>query len=369
MTGPEGAIRSAAARTQRWAAIGTGTISRSVIPDLQACEGVEVAVVHSRDAGKAARFAAEFGIDRSTDDYAGLLADNGIDVVYLATPFATHHRMARAALEAGKHVLMEKPLTMSSFDAADLFDVAAAQGVFLMEAMWMKFGPVFRRLKQEIADGAIGKPRNLLASFCIPFPSDGDSSKWDVSRSGGALLDQGIYPITLAHSVFGEPICVTASGTVREDGLDVAEHFTLEFSNGRFAQCSSSMAEFSELTASVGGETGWLTLTPPFWSTTDLQVHARSAQQIFRVPELIEYPREGSGYRPMLRAVRDAISAGLTPTPRPHRCGDRRRPAHDRAGVRAPARKELNHDHNLLQHRLDGPPQSQSLRPTAGTSR
>lgn len=272
-------------------------------------------MVHSRDAGKAARFATEFGIERSTDDYAGILADERVDAIYLATPFATHHRMARAALEAGKHVLVEKPITMTSADAAELFDVAAAHGVFLMEAMWMKFSPVFLRLQQEIADGAIGRPRNLRASFGIPFPSAGDSSKWDVSRSGGALLDQGIYPITLAHSVFGEPVDVTASGTVREDGLDVAEHFTLEFSDGRFAQCSSSMAEFSELTASIGGEAGWLTLTPPFWATTDLEVHARTVEQIFRAPELIEHPREGNGYRPMLRAVRDAIDAGLTQHP------------------------------------------------------
>lgn len=315
MTASAGAVSSEVARTQRWAAVGTGAISRSVVPDIQACEGVEVAVVHSRDAEKAARFAAEFGIDRSTDDYEGLLIDDTIDVVYLATPFVTHHRMARAALEAGKHVLVEKPITMTSADAADLFDVAAAHDVFLMEAMWMKFSPAFLRLKKEIADGAIGQPRNLRASFCIPFPEDVYGSKWDLSRSGGALLDQGIYPITLAQSVFGEPIGVTASGTARADGLDVAEHFTLEFSDGRFAQCSSSMGEFSELTASVGGETGWLTLTPPFWGTTDLEVHARSPHQIFRAPELIEYPREGSGYRPMLRAVRDAISAGLTQHP------------------------------------------------------
>ncbi|SKA80316.1 Predicted dehydrogenase [Agreia bicolorata] len=301
--------------TQRWAAIGTGTISRSVVPDLQACDGVDVTVVHSRDASKAARFADDFGIARSTDDYAGLLADDNIDVVYLATPFATHHRMAREALEAGKHVLVEKPITMTSADAAELFDIAAAHNVFLMEAMWMKFSPVFLRLHEEIADGCIGQPRNLRASFGIPFPSDGNSSKWDVARSGGALLDQGIYPITLAHSVFGVPVGVTASGTIREDGLDVAEHFTLEFSDGRFAQCSSSLAEFTELTASVGGETGWLTLTSPFWATTDLEVHARTPLQIFRVPELIEYPREGSGYQPMLRAVRDAIGNGLTEHP------------------------------------------------------
>jgi predicted dehydrogenase len=275
-----------------------------------------VVAVHSRDAHKAARFADEFGIHRSTDDYTLLLGDDSIDVIYLATPFATHHRMACEALEAGKHVLVEKPITMTSADAADLFEIAAAHDVFLMEAMWMKFSPVYLRLQQEIAGGTIGSPRNLRASFGIPFPNDnGTSSKWDVARSGGALLDQGIYPITLAQSVFGDPTRVTASGTVREDGLDLAEHFTLEFSDGRYAQCSSSLNEFSELSASVGGETGWLTLSSPFWATTDLMIHANSMLQIFRDPEQVRFPQEGNGYGPMLRAVRDAVTAGLREHP------------------------------------------------------
>ena len=300
---------------QRWAAVGTGTISRSVVPDLQSCAGVEVVIVQSRDAQKAARFAQEFSIPASTSDYEAVLDDPSIDAIYLATPFATHHALTRAALLAGKHVLVEKPITMNAAETADLFMIAAEQGCFLMEAMWMKFSPVFIGMHEEIEKGTIGEPRNLRATFSLPFPADDNSSKWDVARSGGALLDQGIYPVTLAHTIFGEPVGIHAAGTVREDGLDIAEHYTLEYADGRYAQCASSMAEFGELTASIGGPRGWFTLTSPFWATTDLQIHAGGAQQIFHTPDLLQYPREGSGYTPMLRAVIDAIAQGMTQHP------------------------------------------------------
>lgn len=302
--------------TQRCAAIGAGSISRSVVPELQDCAGAEVVVVQSRDAEKAARFADEFGIPASTGDYGEILADPTIDAIYLATPFATHHAMAHQALCAGKHVLVEKPMAMNAAEAADLFAVAAEHDRFLMEAMWMKFSPVFVRIQEEIAKGTIGYPRNLRATFAIPFPNeDGNSSKWDVSRSGGALLDQGIYPITLAHAIFGEPVNVHAAGTVQADGLDVAEHFSLEYADGRYAQCASSMGEFGELTASIGGQRGWLTLKTPFWAATDIEVHAGGMREIFRSPGQIEYPWEGNGYVPMLRAVIDAIANGLIEHP------------------------------------------------------
>jgi len=300
---------------QRWAAVGTGTISRSVVPDLQSCDGASVVTVQSRDGDKAARFAEEFGIPASTDDYDAVLADPSIDAIYLATPFATHHAMTRAALSAGKHVLVEKPMTMDASEAADLFELSADRGLFLMEAMWMKFSPVFIRLLEEVHTGTIGEPRNVRASFGIPFPIEGNASKWDVTRSGGALLDQGIYPITLAHAVFGEPVRVLAGGTVREDGLDVAEHFTIEYSDGRYAQCASSMAEFTELSASVSGPRGWLTVSAPFWASTGLEIHAGSAEKIFHAPDAVHFPHEGSGYIPMLRAVIAAIASGVTEHP------------------------------------------------------
>ncbi len=301
-------------RTVRWAAVGTGTISRSVVPDIQSVPEAEVVVVQSRDPQKAAQFAAEFSIARSTSDFDEVIQDDSVDAIYLATPFALHFGMARRALKAGKHVLVEKPMALNAKEAAALFEIARASNVFLMEAMWMKFSPVFRSLQDQLREGVIGVPRNLRASFGIPFP-DTTGSRTDLARSGGALLDQGIYPVTLAHTVFGEPESVVAAGTVREDGLDFAAHFTLEYSDGRYMQGSSSMVEFTELTASVGGTKGWLTLSPPFWATTDLHVHAGDLRRVFREPGLITHPREGSGYVPMIREVMEALRDGLIEHP------------------------------------------------------
>jgi predicted dehydrogenase len=293
----------------RWAIIGTGTISRSVVPDLQSCAGADVVVVQSRDAEKAAVFAAEFDIPASTGEIEAVLADSSVDAVYIATPIATHFGIVKQALLAGKHVLVEKPIAMNAGQVTELFSLAAAEGRFLMEAMWMKFNPAFRRLREEIAAGRIGEPRAVRAAFGMPMPKDG-GSKWDPTGSGGALLDQGIYPVTLAHAVLGEPSSLSASGTLRADGLDIDEHFTLEFAGGGRAYGAASMAEFIEPTASVSGTNGWMVLPAFFWATTSLEIHADSWERMMSAPERIDYPREGHGYVPMLRAVTEGIQSG-----------------------------------------------------------
>ncbi|WP_164990549.1 Gfo/Idh/MocA family protein [Agromyces albus] len=298
---------------QRWALIGTGTISRSIAADLARCAGAEAVVVHSRDPEKAARFATEFGIAKATADYAAILADDSIDAIYLATPFATHHRMSREALLAGKHVLVEKPMAMSTAEVADLFGLAAAQGVFLMEAMWMKFTPGFLRLREEVARGRIGEVRSVRASFGAPFPEGG--SRWDLAASGGALLDQGIYPVTLAHALLGSPESISARGTTRADGLDLSEHFTFEYPGGAFAQGGSSMVEFLDLAASVNGTIGWIDIPPYFWGVRRLEIHAGATQESFERPEVVEFDEPGDGYVPMLSEVIRAIDAGMLQHP------------------------------------------------------
>ena len=295
---------------QRWGVVGAGSISRTVVADLASCQGVDVSIVQSRDAGKAAAFAQEFGISRSTGDFAGLLADPHIDAVYIATPFATHHALAKKALLAGKHVLVEKPMAMNAAEAADLFAVASRMQVFLMEAMWMKFNPAFRRLHDELAAGRIGEVRSMRASFGIPFPAELGSSRWDHSRSPGSLLDQGIYPVTLAHTIFGPPVSLHAAGSLNEDGIGFAEHFTLEFDGGRFAQCASAMTEFSDPSASVSGRRGWISVPAPFWARTAFDIHADSWDIMFRQPHRVELDQEGNGYVPMLREVIEAINSG-----------------------------------------------------------
>ncbi|MDJ0458647.1 Gfo/Idh/MocA family oxidoreductase [Arthrobacter sp. NQ7] len=306
--------RSTQLRTLRWGIVGTGRISDSVVADLAACQGTEIRTVHSRDAGKAADFAKKFADAGSTDSYEELLADPELDVVYIATPFATHYALTRDALLAGKHVLVEKPMAVTAGEVEKLFQIARERNLFLMEGMWMKFNPAFILLQEQIARDRIGAPRSLRAMFGMPFPQDG-GSRWDVKRSGSTLLDQGIYPVTLAHTIFGVPESVYAAGTVRSDGLDLAEHFTLEYTDGRFAQCASSSQEFADLSGSISGTKGWIVLPGPFWSTTSIQIHAGSWQTIIHAPESVDLDREGNGYVPMLRAVNEAITAGLTEHP------------------------------------------------------
>lgn len=297
----------------RWAVAGAGTISRSIVPDLMLIPNNHVEIVFSRDSTKAASFAHEFGLRRWTDNFAALVRDPRVDVLYLATPFATHAAMAREALLAGKHVVVEKPMALNAAEVEELFALADRQGLFLMEAMWMKFNPAFRHLCDLLAAGQIGKASSLRAGFGFPLPSD-DGSRWDVTRSGGTLLDQGIYPVTLAHAIFGEPIRIHSNGRLRADGLDFAEHFTLDFTEGRFAQCASSMTEFVDPSASISGTMGWITIPGMFWTSTTLHVHAGSWTKMFS-PEPVEHEREGKGYVPMLRAAGEAIRSGVLQHP------------------------------------------------------
>src|SRR3954447_14530299 len=203
----------------RWGIVGTGKICRSIVPDLRLVSDQEIGVVYSRDGAKAAAFAEEFGIPGSSSDYGELLADASLDLLYLATPFTTHYPLARLALEAGKRVLVEKPLTLTADEAQELFALARERGLFLMEAMWTKFTPGFRWLIDELRAGRIGEPRSVRASFGVPFSRDDYASKWDVERSAGARLDRGVSTVTYAQAALGaEPVGVFARGTVLEDG-------------------------------------------------------------------------------------------------------------------------------------------------------
>lgn len=283
-----------------------------MIADLRTI-GANVAVVHSRSAENAASFAHEHTVPHNTDDYEQVLANPDVDIVYIATPFTTHHALTRRAILAGKHVLVEKPMATNANEVTDLFALAEQRGVFLMEGMWMKFNPAFRRLQAELAAGRIGELRSMRAAFCMPMPAGG--SRWNLDGSPGALLDQGIYPVTLAHALLGVPESIRTAGRLREDGLDLAEHFSFEYADGRWATGASSMVDLGESTAAISGTLGWIELPGMFWATTSLEIHADSWDQIMEHPLRVDLEREGNGYVPMLREVQQAILAGLRQHP------------------------------------------------------
>jgi predicted dehydrogenase len=303
-------LTSSAARV-RWGIVATGTISRQMTADLGVVESAEVVAVSSRRSESSAAFAEEFAIGAHYDDHHRMFATD-IDAVYIGTPHATHFEIAEAALLAGKHVLCEKPMGLSADQVRDLGAIAADRGLFLMEAMWMKFNPLYTRLGELLESGRIGDVRSVHASFGVPFPVD-DSSRWRADMGGSTLLDQGIYPVTLAHMIFGTPDRIHADGVVRADGVDLSEHFSLEYSDGRYGRGASSMVEFLDLSASICGTAGWITIDAGFWATSKMTVRQPFGDEAGN--EVIETLWEGNGYVPMLRAVNEAIQAGLTEHP------------------------------------------------------
>ena len=295
--------------TTRWAVVGTGFMLRLIARDFHLTEGVQLQVVVSRTAERASAAAAEHGIPEATHDLASVLARGDIDVVYVATPHTDHARVARAAIDASKAVLVEKPLTTTAKDTRALCSSAADRGVFFMEAMWTSFSPVVADLRRRIAAGDIGEVEHVSASFSLAFPQDG-GRLWDPRLGGGTTLDQAVYPISLAHLLLGAPTSVTAVGTVR-DGVDVEAVTVLDHLGGGRSVCTSSMRAHGQNGALVAGSAGSIEIGGPFWGPDRLLV--RRGPVIAGVPvEEVVHDREGAGYVPMLREVSAAVLSGRT---------------------------------------------------------
>lgn len=289
-----------------WGIIGTGDISERLVADLTALPGATVTAVWGRSAERADDFARAHGIAFATVSRDELFSRADVDVVYIATPAHTHADIAVEALRAGKHVLIEKPIAASTDDAERVYAAAATAGRFAMEAMWMRFNPLHVEVIDRVRDGLLGAAGSVRASFGTPFQARG--RVLTPGQGGSILRDRGIYPVTLAHWFLGEPTSLAASG-VFEGGTDIEGHATLEYRLA-FAQLAWSGIRFLDLTATVSGERGWITIDPMFWAGSRARVHAGSAERIFGAPEVIEYPRQGNGYGPMLAAVTDAIARG-----------------------------------------------------------
>ncbi|HEY0815609.1 MAG TPA: Gfo/Idh/MocA family oxidoreductase, partial [Pseudonocardia sp.] len=196
----------AADGTTTFAMVGTGWMAAAIAPDFASCGFARLTTVVSRSRDRADAFATKFGVT-ATATIEELPALD-VDVVYIATPHHNHAELACAALEAGKHVLLEKAFTMDAAEARHVAQTALAHDRFLMEAMWMRFNPAIRRAHELLLAGSIGEPRTLQASFGRAVPYDRSHRLWDPARGGGSVLDQGVYPITLADLVFGPPATV-----------------------------------------------------------------------------------------------------------------------------------------------------------------
>mmetsp|Transcript_106395 Transcript_106395/g.243569 ORF Transcript_106395/g.243569 Transcript_106395/m.243569 type:complete len:379 (+) Transcript_106395:29-1165(+) len=216
----------------RWGVAGVGMISNDFSLALK-YNGSEIVACAARDAARAAKFADDFGMERSYDSYEALAQDPQIDVVYVGTIHTQHHRIASMLLEAGKHVLCEKPLGMNEREVAELTALAQQQGVFFMEGMWTRCFPVARKCQALLQSGELGSPKAVHADFGFVAPDDPSHRLWDVKSGGGGLLDIGCYVVGWATFAFGRAVPeVKAVGALSSSGADIRGALALGYPEG-----------------------------------------------------------------------------------------------------------------------------------------
>lgn len=301
----------------RWGVVATGGIAHTVTGDLALLEDAVLQAVSSRTENNAAAFAEEFGFathyyDGGADGSAPaghlqLVADPAVDVVYIATPHAQHYDIARAALEAGKHVLCEKALTITAAEARALIALARARKLFLMEAVWARFVPGFQRAMEIIAAGEIGEVKWVRADLGFASTADTSARIWAPADGGGALLDISVYPLLWAWATLGKPDSVLASGEITEQGVDAQNSLSLQYSNGAQAQLMSYLGAQGPRTAAVAGSRGFVETVGSVNNPKGLRIGVGGDSER---TEWFEHP--GRGYTYQLREVTRCIQAGRT---------------------------------------------------------
>ncbi|MGW6505505.1 Gfo/Idh/MocA family protein [Nonomuraea angiospora] len=287
-----------------WGIAATGNIARTVGAAIAAEPGMRVAAVGSRNLGRAQALAATLGAESAYDSYERLCADPAVDAIYIATPHAQHLEVAEVAIAAGKAVLCEKPLAATVDDAEKMVRLAREAGVFLMEAMWMRFNPLIQKIA---ADERFGDLRSVHASFGFAKPYDPQHRLWAPELGGGALLDLGIYPFGLAQLLLGMPSDLRITGALAPNGVDAEAGGVLLYPGGRKALVETSLLGNYPNQASVVGTQMRADLRAPFWATPRILLSGPSMK-----PEEYTLDPADNGYAGELREVRAATAEGRT---------------------------------------------------------
>ena len=244
----------------RWGILGPGRIARTFAADIALVRDAELVAVGSRSGARARAFADEYGVESAYGSYEELVADPRVDVVYIASPHALHLEHARLAFEAGKHVLCEKPLTLSVAEAEEMMALAAEHDRFLMEAMWTACHPVILEVRRRLRSGDLGTPRHLHAELGFVVSYGPDDRLLDPALGASALLDMGVYPLTLAHLMLGEAESIVATGSLSEHDIDLDVAMAGRYPNGALATMSASMTSWSSRRAEIATDTGRIVL-------------------------------------------------------------------------------------------------------------
>lgn len=248
-------------KAYNWGILGTGNIAHKFTRALMLLDNAHLYAVGSRDGEKAAAFAAEFGFAKHFGSYEEMLADPGVEIVYISSPHSHHLEHTLMALRSGKHVLCEKPMSINAREVKVMVEEARSQGLFLMEALWPPFQPSYLKADEILKSGKMGNLHHMRGKFAFVSPYDPELRTYNMELGGGSLLDIGIYPIMDILRYMGEPESIVASSVLSPTGADESTSVIFKFSDGRMAEAYCSFANMSGVLTELNCEKGNLILS------------------------------------------------------------------------------------------------------------
>jgi predicted dehydrogenase len=297
----------------RWGILGTGKIAKAFAEALRATPDAKLAAVASRTVDSATKFGQEYGAERFHGSYQALADDSEVDVIYIGTPHPMHHENALMSLNGGKAVLVEKSFTMNRRQAEDIINLARAKKLFVMEAMWTRFMPAVVEAKRIVDSGEIGVPANVTADFGFNADVGPEHRLFAPELGGGALLDLGIYPLSMSSFFLGAVTGVKAQAEMAPTGVDMQTAFTLSHQGGGVSSCACSLRSRTPTELTVSGSKGFVRLHDRFHNTETITVTVVNGTS--RDERTLNLPRSGNGYTHEAQEVGRCIRAGLIESP------------------------------------------------------
>ena len=254
----------------RWGILGTGGIAALQTSDLLE-NGFTVTAVGSRTQASADAFAATWGIPTAHASYEALVADENVDAIYVSTPHPFHYENTLLALNAGKHVLVEKPFVMNAAQAREVVELAEEKNLVVLEAMWTRYLPHMVRIRELLAANALGELRTLISDHSQNLPKDPKHRINDPALGGGALLDLGIYPVSFSFDVFGAPTGIHASATMTATGVDAQTTMIFEYEGNQRAIMVTALDARGPNTTTVTGTEGRIEIDAVWYNPTSFR--------------------------------------------------------------------------------------------------
>jgi dihydrodiol dehydrogenase / D-xylose 1-dehydrogenase (NADP) len=297
-------------RRFNWGIIGPGRIAHQFAEGLKVIEDAALYAVASSNIERAQAFAEQYGGAVTYDSYQALVNDPQVDAIYIATPHRFHVDNALLCLKAGKPVLCEKPLTVNAAEAQQLIETARAHKVFLMEALWTRYLPIYQQVRHWLEAGAIGDLRLLVSNFGINVPKDQGDRWLNPELAGGTLLDMGVYPIAVSQWVMGQmPQAFSAQAYLGSTGVDELTAVLLKYENGVISQFNSNFITDGVNDFLIYGSTGHIRIHANYWAAT--QATLVTGEQALTVSK----PFRGGGFEYQTEEAMRCIRAGLLESP------------------------------------------------------